>query len=833
MLQLAYLLVVAWLPGAVLFRLPLLDRDRRTALDPAERLFWSVILSLAVSLSAVLMLAWAHRYSFPRLLVIDATIAVAAMAVWRQRLRLNSARHFSIGAVVPVALVLFCAVRFSPPSEYIIGGKDPGVYVNEGIQIAQRGSLVVHDPVIATLPNFAREIFIPHHLDAGGEPRTDYYSSRFMGFFVKDPDSGAVVGQFPHLLPASIAIGYGINGLSGALHTLPAWAVLGIVAVYFLAVRLFGPLAAATAAALLAINVIEVWFSRYPNAEVVMQALLFAALLANARAHVDGDRFFAPVAGVLIGLLLFLRFDAVLGVAGLALGVAAGTLAGQRPRLSMIFTFALVAIPAVLYFFGTMRAYAELPIVWLSAIPRWQLAAAIVVSALGLVLLHIAASRPSISQLLVRYLPISLAAALAALGLYALLFRNPGGKLAFHDAYALRTYANFYVSVPAIGAALLGFALHARRSFWKDPAFFLTVALFAVFVFYKIRIVPEHFWAARRFVPVILPGTMVFVAAAALGTLGSGWRLRGLRPALGAVFILLLGSRYLQASRPVAAHVEYSGLVPRLEQLASRFSDEDLVIVEGRDAGSDVHVMALPLAYIYAKSVLVLPAARPDKTEFAAFLEWAHTRYRRVFFIGGGGTDLLSHRYAVGPVASDRFQVPEYDSTLNAYPRFVRQKEFEYGQYEFLAAPAADEGLWFDLDVGTKDDLHVLRFHAKEQVDGHSFRWTRAVSYLSITTMPASSRRLILMMSDGGRSPAAPPARVEVFLHNQLLTSLIVSGRFQPYELPIPPDLVARAAAASDPVELKLVTATWNPARVTGSPDRRDLGVMLDRVTIR
>ena len=31
--------------------------------------------------------------------------------------------------------------RFFPPSEYIIGGKDPGVYLNEGVQIAQRGAL--------------------------------------------------------------------------------------------------------------------------------------------------------------------------------------------------------------------------------------------------------------------------------------------------------------------------------------------------------------------------------------------------------------------------------------------------------------------------------------------------------------------------------------------------------------------------------------------------------------------------------------------------------------------------------------------------------------------
>ena len=182
--------------------------------------------------------------------------------------------------------------RFFPPSEYIIGGKDPGVYMNEGIQIAQRGALVVaRSGRRRRCRAFARDLFFPSH------QRPDYYSVRFMGFFIQDPDTGAVVGQFPHLFPASIAIGYGLDGLTGARRTVGVWAILGLLAVYFAGARLVGRPAAAAAAALLALHVIQVWFARYPNAEVVMQALLFAALLANARAHVDGDAFFAPVAG--------------------------------------------------------------------------------------------------------------------------------------------------------------------------------------------------------------------------------------------------------------------------------------------------------------------------------------------------------------------------------------------------------------------------------------------------------------------------------------------------------------------------------------------------------
>ena len=56
LLPLLQFALVAWLPGAVIYRLPWLDRDRRAALDAEERLFWTVILSLATSLAIVVLL---------------------------------------------------------------------------------------------------------------------------------------------------------------------------------------------------------------------------------------------------------------------------------------------------------------------------------------------------------------------------------------------------------------------------------------------------------------------------------------------------------------------------------------------------------------------------------------------------------------------------------------------------------------------------------------------------------------------------------------------------------------------------------------------------------
>ena len=76
---------------------------------------------------------------------------------------------------------------------------------------------------------------------------------------------------------------------------------------------------------------------------------------------------------------------------------------------------------------------------------------------------------------------------------------------------------------------------------------------------------------------------------------------------------------------------------------------------------------------------------RSDKAVFEVFLGWARQYYRDVYFIGGGGTDLLSQKVAVEAVASERFQIPEYESLRNAYPTRVRFKEFDFGLIVRLA----------------------------------------------------------------------------------------------------------------------------------------------------
>ncbi len=819
-------LLVAYVPGALIYRAPFANRERRAGFAAEERVFWHVVLSIAWSLSLVLALASSGAYRFNRLLTANAVISAAIALGYGARLSYaGRARRPGWTAALPIILVVLGVARFLPTSEYIIGGKDPGTYINEGIQIAQRGAIVLHDPVVAAVPADAASLFFPLY------PGQPYESLRFMGFFVEHRSDGEVVGQLPHLFPASIALGYGLNGLTGARVAVAAWAMLGLVAVYMFGARAVGPAAGFAGAVLLGLHVIEVWFGRYPNSEVAMQALVFAALLAFTRTQQDGDRFFGPIAGGLVALLIFARLDGLLVAAALgATLVLSWIITGARPRAGLVLTFAAGGALALAYLAGPLRSYVQTPLNFTDQISRGL--AALAVAGAVAVLAALVILRRRAGNYVRLLVPAAIVATLVGAASYALFLRAPGGRLTDYDAYALRTFTVLFLFPSGLVAVLLGAALVAGRTFWRAPALLVVFAAFSLVFFYKIHVVPEHFWMERRVLPIILPGALLLAAAAALGDVGlslRGWRLA--RPVVGLVFLLWLGQQYAAASAPVLAHVEYAGIIPYLERLASKMGDRDLVLVESRDTNADTHVFAEPLAYIYARNVLVLASAKPDKPRLEAFIEDALHKYQRVLFVGGGGTDLLSRRIVASPIDDGRTQVPEYASTpWNVYPDGPRRKDFEYSIYQLSIGDAGHGG--FSLDVGDRDDLNVVRFYAKEHSEGRTIRWTGPTSYVSVPGLSGAEREVVLTMHDGGRPAAATPARVTVRFNGTIIGTIDVRPGFAEYRLPLTAEMAQQAGEATDPAQLTLESTVWVPRDVVGGTDGRRLGVMVDRVDI-
>src|SRR5688572_17452985 len=73
----ASLLAIAYLPGAIVFRLPIADRAKRAALPAEERLFWAVIISILVTTTLAFTLAAMSVYSLRMLVWCNVAVAAA------------------------------------------------------------------------------------------------------------------------------------------------------------------------------------------------------------------------------------------------------------------------------------------------------------------------------------------------------------------------------------------------------------------------------------------------------------------------------------------------------------------------------------------------------------------------------------------------------------------------------------------------------------------------------------------------------------------------------------------------------------------------------------
>ena len=831
--------LLIWLPGFLLFRLPRGNRSLRAALPAEERLFWSVVLSAAVSSIGALALAGAGAYSLDRVLLVNLALCVLLALAARGRFRLGAeAAPVTRTAAAPAALLLLAAgiFFFVPPAEYINGGRDPGLYIAEGIQLSREGGFFSDDPLVRDLPEASRDLFFrPEPANAVFE------SARFMGYFVRDFDQGVVVGQFPHLYPAWIALAYEMNGLTGARYVHGLWAVGGVLAVYFLGAALFGRRAGFVAAGLLTLNVAQVWFARYFISEPFLQVFVFAALLAFVRSQDEQPRFFAPIAGVLASLTIFAHLSGAVFMAALGAAAIAARILGGRLHLSFLLPLFGVGAAAIFYYVTVLPHYAlSLPVRVAAGRQPFQLLAA-TVAGLTAGVLFVRFAGPRIARLLDRWLPPLGFGILMTLLVYGLFFRESRSIFTQPplEVEGLVTFMFYYLQPIGLIAALAGWALISGDRFRRALPFLAVVAAYSLFYFYDARITPDHFWAARRYMPVLLPAALLLAGAAFFTPIGAGARrwaawcatpgATGARTAAGILVVFGLAVQYGSAMRPILRHTEHAGMIPAVESLARRIGPNDLLVVSSRSA-SEAQTFALPLAYIYDRNVLALRYSSPDPEAFGVFLDWARRHYDRVLFMGGGGTNLLTRRITPKMISTDRFSVPFYDRALRAYPQGVDSWEFDFGIYELSPEPVPPGPV--EIDIGSGFDLYVGNMHAKgTSSEGRSFRWTRARSTVWIVGAPPEASELVLTLS--GRLEQAGIAPVQIVLNDRLLATLSPGDGYERYTVPIPPDLAREMAERDEASELRIETQPWTPSRLLGLPDDRNLGIRLDRVVIR
>jgi len=215
--------------------------------DPAWAIIWSLLVCAAAGALFV------RRFAWPR-----------------------PSRTLAAGIV----LALVALTVRSPPFLYVEGGQDQGVYVAMSAHFARTHGLAITDRVRERLPVAERAEYDrrnnrhdPTRIEAIGRSEGEHLP----GVFITDLTRSAYVFQFYPLHPLWMALGSAALGDEHRVYALVGLSLLSILMLSLLAYEIGDrrPMAAFVAAALLALDPMHAFLSRFPVSENV--TLFFSA----------------------------------------------------------------------------------------------------------------------------------------------------------------------------------------------------------------------------------------------------------------------------------------------------------------------------------------------------------------------------------------------------------------------------------------------------------------------------------------------------------------------------------------------------------------------------
>ena len=858
--------ILLLLPGLTFLSL-LRPTDReRLAID--ERLFLGAGISVAFSSWLALLLAELGMFGTIRAAVLEVVFFVLLLLLsswFGRRPQVPFKTTAKAEHVFPALLVLLVAFSLhAKPSEYIVGGRDPGAYISAMGTIARTGAITHRDPVVASIPAEDLSLFYANldeppfrfTLDAfEDKPQASW--PRFMGFELDHPQNALITPQFFHLFPAFGAYLFETMGVRGALATPPIFGILGTLATFFLGRRMFGTSVALIGALGLATTVLQVWFARYPVSEGFSQFLILAGLFAHRLDQESDSRAFGWLSGGLLGLTLLVRIDSVLLLLPLAFWVGTQLLSDRdlqlRSRLTgVLVPFIVLLAHALIHAVFFSKKYAHQILTrryWSHPASFWFL-----VVAVGVTLTVLAWRKgPRLMAVIRPNLKTLRLAAIVVLGVtlvYAMALRpslsawaggdgNPKGsiladpgplqtlgfhRLAAHDAQALRRYS-WFVAPPILGLSFLGLGLFLRRVERRDILPLAVLLVFSGFYFYKIRVFNDYFFAMRRYLPITLPFTFMLAGLAVVTMFqwSKGWRL-----VASAAGVFALGAS-LANTQPIVSFVDWKGSVRFVGDVARRFGPRDVVLFE---QPKNIHLLSLPLWGLYGVNALEFRRFNPNPERLRHLISSWRGVYRNIYLVTSFRTDVCGLFLERAP--SFRFTSSEFEWTYDRVPRESEPRVVEFSLSRVVEPEALRVSSEPFIDIGGSGDLQASGFFESEATGERTYRWTGGCldetgNATGSIYVPAASAgaRLRIRATAHLRPTSAKPAQVRAFFDDVLLGEFTADPSWRDFEMALPDPLPKGSKI------LRLDVPAWRPVNTDSrATDTRDLGIMVDSVEV-
>ena len=675
-------------------------------LDLLEQVLVAFVSGALLNSWWALVLAEFGRFSLTpfALIILLSTLAIF-FAAWRSTNRShNRPPRPTVYSGLALLLLIAAAALSIPASQYFIGGRDHGIYIHTGINIAKQGGILINDSVLSELPGSLQSVVVKPEVNTwkAGLPGPWSEGQRLAGFTIRDTAAGTVAPHAFHLYPALIAVFAAVGGPALALYATLYAGLTALLAIYLVARRVAGERVGVLLLILLVSNAAQLWYLKTPSAEILVMCLFWTGLWALQRSRVNDVVSLALFAGLCFGAIHLTKLDMLLVPIGLVAYWGVRWLRAQLTRadwVSIVAYFAL-ALHAVLHAFFISTIYFVDHLV--RAIFPDFLAEPLAAAADGLtypsdILARIVAQNGQ---------PMLLFVGAALLGLLFLrLLRPLIGRLinavAPYERWlrlpvvlligvwiALQLGTLFQVGLPSTSAffisrlyltriglvvGMFGFvwlALLVREQPQRLAMWMLFINTFYLFVL-GAQAAPDQFWVARRMVPIVFPALML----AGLWAVDDGAQrlLKRVKlPAvtawvalLGFVAVMLLG--FAPHSRAQVGFVEWDGLYGQLERVSAEFQPNDILLIE---ESGPAYFFTLPLWQIFDHTVFQIVPDKVDDPQLADAVAHWRSRGRRVIWLHESQRTLPEWvLQSAQPTASHRITAPRMEQPKDRIPR--------------------------------------------------------------------------------------------------------------------------------------------------------------------
>jgi hypothetical protein len=527
-------------------------------------------------------------------------------------------------------------------------------------------------------------------------------------------------------------------------------------------------------------------------------------------------------AGVAFGMTALIRLDSLVLLPLLIVGhTVASLLARDGQFRSRTLKFYAAALPAfavaVAYYVVFSRPYVvdHLPVVL-------PIAAATAVA----VFLFAASRHPRIRDVAAKVLPATRTLVVASLVVllvaaygyairpriapFQLLPVDTPVPIRSHVEDAMRNLAAYVTPVVlwmAIVAWVYAMAIAVRRRMTFLLPALIAVGGFSAMYFWNQAITPDHFWAIRRFMPIVLPATILL--AAVLGwTIVSRMPQRW-RPVLIGVATIALAAQSYRTGTPMYWVAERSGVYAAIEEFAADLPDDQLLI--GPLNRNDIHRLGTALFMSFDRPVLAVSyEADGGRDELLSRLRDASPSRPVLAIASGDRIEWLEGEVVAS--ASRQFEV--MSPTIRPVPQAVASRDLRLALVRVTGLNTLDAELgpaqhWLVDETG---------FHNTEAQG--TARWTdgNAILHVPLPDDESPDRLAIDLLWTGPLG-----ATIQIYYDGHtLFNGYVPSGEWQrTFTLP-------GTVRTGDDAEIRLESSTFVPVEVMeGSIDQRTLGIMV------